>query len=164
MGTVSIQDLVLPVNTNTYFLGSSSTCYYLELLSRSVIGLISYLSFISSLYLAVPGLSCDMSDLELGHVGSSSLTRVKPRPPVLGALSLSHWTTRQVPHLLSFSAWCPVLLETHLKICLGLIFCRFGVGVEVVERGKSGCSQIEGKCGLCYPILAKSRGSPDMVL
>lgn len=49
--------------TQTYFLGSSSRCYYLELLSRSIMGLILYLSFINSLYLAVPGLSCDMSNL-----------------------------------------------------------------------------------------------------
>ena len=27
------------------------------------------------------------------HVGSSSLTRMEPRPPTLGAWSLSYWTT-----------------------------------------------------------------------
>ena len=33
----------------------------------------------------------------LWHVGSSSLTRDRTWAPALGAWSLSHWTTRQVP-------------------------------------------------------------------
>ena len=33
----------------------------------------------------------------LQHVGASTLTRIKPRPPALEVLSLSHWTTREVP-------------------------------------------------------------------
>ena len=38
-----------------------------------------------------------MWDLQGQHVGSSSLTCSEPRPPELGAWSLSHWTTREVP-------------------------------------------------------------------
>ena len=34
---------------------------------------------------------------ELQRVGSISLTRIKPRPPALGAQTLSHGTTREVP-------------------------------------------------------------------
>ena len=48
---------------------------------------------LKNIYLAVLGLSCGTRDLYLQHVGSSSLTR----PPALGAQSLSHWTTREVP-------------------------------------------------------------------
>ena len=33
----------------------------------------------------------------LRHVGSSSLTRDGAWPPALGAQSLNHWTTREVP-------------------------------------------------------------------
>ena len=41
-------------------------------------------------FLAVLDLSCGMQDL-------SSPTRTEARPPALGAQSLSHWTTREVP-------------------------------------------------------------------
>ena len=34
---------------------------------------------------------------QLWHVGSSSLTGIKPGPPALGAQSLSNWTTKEVP-------------------------------------------------------------------
>ena len=34
---------------------------------------------------------------QLQHVGFSSLTGIKPRPPALGLQSLSHWTIRGVP-------------------------------------------------------------------
>ena len=46
------------------------------------------------MYLAVPGLSCGMWDLQpsLRYVGSSSLTRDRTQPPALGVHSLSHWT------------------------------------------------------------------------
>ena len=33
----------------------------------------------------------------MGHVGSSSQTRVEHGPPALGAWTLSHWTTRESP-------------------------------------------------------------------
>ena len=43
-------------------------------------------------------LSCGMQTLTCGmRVGSSSLTRDEPRLPALGAQSLNHWTTREVP-------------------------------------------------------------------
>ena len=34
---------------------------------------------------------------QLGHVGSSSLTRDQTQVPALGSGSLSHWITREVP-------------------------------------------------------------------
>ena len=39
---------------------------------------------------------------KLRHVGSSSLTRDGTRLPALGAQSLSHWTTREVPTICSY--------------------------------------------------------------
>ena len=42
----------------------------------------------------------------LQHVGSSSLTSVEPGPPALGAQSLSHWTTGEVPFTALFVFWC----------------------------------------------------------
>ena len=47
-------------------------------------------SKISFIYLAVLSLSCSMQDLV-------SWPGIEPGPPVLGAQSLSHWTTREVP-------------------------------------------------------------------
>ena len=38
-----------------------------------------------------------MQDLQLWHVGSSSLTRDQTWAPALGAKSFSHWTTRGSP-------------------------------------------------------------------
>ena len=64
-----------------------------------------------SIYLAVPGLSCDTQNLQslfqpagssvaackllVVSMGSSSLTRDQTRSPALGAWSLSHWATRK---------------------------------------------------------------------
>ena len=45
---------------------------------------------ISLIYLAALGLSCSMQGLVLSP-------RVEPGPSVLGAQSLSHWTTKEVP-------------------------------------------------------------------
>ena len=44
------------------------------------------------MYLAVPGLSCSMWNLV-------PWPAIKPRPSALGARSLSHWTSREVPVL-----------------------------------------------------------------
>jgi len=66
------------------------------------------------IYLAVPGLSCGMwypqsllwhtgsvfiSGMELCQARSSSLIKDQTRPPVLGAQSLNHWTSREIPML-----------------------------------------------------------------
>ena len=70
--------------------------------------------------LAVPGLNCGRKDLpsSLGHagylVGARSLScgmwdpvpwpGIEPRPHALGAQSISHWTTREVPEEYCFKA------------------------------------------------------------
>ena len=57
------------------------------------------ISFCLNIYL----LGCAGSSLQ--HVGSSSLTRDGTLgPPVSGVWSLSHWTTREVPQLVSFKS------------------------------------------------------------
>ena len=70
--------------------------------------------FVFSIFLAALGLSCGMQDLwsSSHHTGSFgyslrtlscgmwdlvSWPGIKPRPPALGAWSLSHWTTRKAP-------------------------------------------------------------------
>ena len=72
--------------------------------------------------LAVPGLSCSTQDLCCSmrdllvvacrllscgmHVGSVPLLGIEPKPPTLGAWSLTHWTTREVPPLgFGTSSW-----------------------------------------------------------
>ena len=59
----------------------------------------SCISFFFLSYVFALGLSCDTWDRPslLQRVGSSSLARMEPRPPALGAWSLSHWTTRNIP-------------------------------------------------------------------
>ena len=48
--------------------------------------------FLMFIYLAVLGLRCNMWDLV-------RLPGIKPGLPALGARSLSHWTTRDVPEI-----------------------------------------------------------------
>ena len=46
------------------------------------------------------GLSCSMQNLFFlvaAYMGSRNLPGIKPRPPALGAWSLSYWITREVP-------------------------------------------------------------------
>ena len=87
----------------------------------------SYIVFILFIYLAVPNLSCSPQDLwsSLQHLGSSvaacrifswgmktlsfsmwdlvSCPGIKPEPLALGAQSLSHWTTTEIP--LTYCWW-----------------------------------------------------------
>ena len=56
---------------------------------------------LKNIYLFVLGLSCGIWELV-------PWPGIKPRPPALGAQSLSHWTTREVSHfsiVLFFSFW-----------------------------------------------------------
>ena len=49
------------------------------------------------IYLAMLGLSCSMRILSCGMWDLVPSPGIKPRPSVLGAWSLNHWTTREVP-------------------------------------------------------------------
>ena len=61
-------------------------------------------------YLATLGLSCSTHDLRSSVAACKDLVPwpgIKPGPPVLGAWSLSHWTTKKVP-------WGPLLIKLFL--------------------------------------------------
>ena len=49
------------------------------------------------IYLAALGLSCGMQDLSCGMWDLVPRPGIEPGPPALGARSLNHWTTREVP-------------------------------------------------------------------
>ena len=67
--------------------------------------------FVKGIYLAVLGLSCGTRNLCCSIFSHGMWTlgcgmwdlvprpEIEPRPPALGAQSLSHWTTREVPNL-----------------------------------------------------------------
>ena len=58
------------------------------------------------IYLAVSSLNCCMQDIWFWCLGSSSLARDWSQAPWgLGAQSLSHWTTREIPILIFYSNW-----------------------------------------------------------
>ena len=73
----------------------------------SLLFLIFYFLIYLLIYLAVSGLSCHMRRIFSCGMGTLSCNMwdlapwpgIKPRPPVLEAWSLSHWTTREVPHI-----------------------------------------------------------------
>ena len=62
------------------------------------------------LYVVAPGLRCGMQDifscsmrtLSCGTWDLAPWPGIKPRSPALGAWSLSHWTTREVPRFAFF--------------------------------------------------------------
>ena len=65
--------------------------------------------FLIFIYLAAPGLGCNMRDLV-------PWPGVKPRPSALGARSLSYWTTREVPLLPIFN--CNMFFVFLLLSCM----------------------------------------------
>ena len=69
--------------------------------SWQTLRLLSPKSFLKYLliYLAVLGLSCSTQGLQLQYVGLNSLASDRTWAPALGAESLSHWTTREVPKI-----------------------------------------------------------------
>ena len=71
------------------------------------------------IYLAVPGLGCAMWTLSDGMQHLVPWPGIEPRPPALGAQSLSHWATREVPH--------PTLLSLGLFHRYLLPFCSVEV-------------------------------------
>ena len=54
------------------------------------------------IYVTAPGLSCSTWDLV-------PWPGIEPSPPALGARSLSHWTTKEIPRYSFFDAAIPVL-------------------------------------------------------
>ena len=73
-------------------------------------------------YLFVPGLSCSMWDLVLWP-------GIKPRPPTVGAWSLSCWTTREVPKIFKKFFKFSLSFDSHLlkfsHICINVYIYTF---------------------------------------
>ena len=70
-------------------------------------------------------LSCSLQTLSCSiHVGSSSLTRDRTRPPALGGWNLNHCATREVPTLVLFDVGSELgsrkhrPLRSHFRLCL----------------------------------------------
>ena len=59
--------------------------------------------------------ACSMWDL-------SSSTRIKPTPPAVGAQSLNHWTTREVP-CIHFSMHTYARERVHRRVCVCVRVC-----------------------------------------
>ena len=57
------------------------------------------------IYLTVPGLSCIMRTLSCGMLALVLWPGIELETPALGTRSLSHWTTRKVPEVLSFNVY-----------------------------------------------------------
>ena len=61
----------------------------------------------------MPGLSCSRQELSCVMWDLFHWPGIKPRAPALGAQSLNHWTTRNIPHI-SFS-------NSHFKFSKGFL-------------------------------------------
>ena len=84
------------------------------------------------LYLAGPRFGCGMQNHFSCHMWDLvPWPESKPRPPALGARSLSHWTTKEVPHLeyfyvytsVWFIAFCHIQYFTRLHVRGMVISC-----------------------------------------
>ena len=54
---------------------------------------------------------CGMQTLRCGRLHLVPGLGIEPWPPILGAQSLSPWTTREVPNLILYDAWIALLSE-----------------------------------------------------
>ena len=52
---------------------------------------------------------------------------IEPQPPALGAWSLSHWTTREVPLLESWAIHCAQNLGCESRVCVCVCVCVRGI-------------------------------------
>ena len=83
------------------------------------------------IYLAAPGLSCDIQALSCGLWDLVPWPGIELRPQALGAWSLGHWTTREVPKNTLFSDFRDwTVWETGLQVLLN------GKGVNKSEGRK----------------------------
>ena len=58
-----------------------------------------FFKFYLFIYLAAPGLTCSVRALSCGIRDLVPWPGIEPGPPALGAWSLNHWTTREVPKI-----------------------------------------------------------------
>ena len=83
-------------------------------------------------------LSCGMQTLSCGmHVGSSSLTRDRTQTPALGAQSLNHGTTREVPEVPLKTRLCIRELADPSNSCHGFQVPRNASCKASLSKGKA---------------------------
>ena len=95
-----------------------------------------YLFFIF-IYLAVLDLSCSILSLHCGMWDLVPWPGIEPRPPALGAPSLIHWTTREIPYTWHFKL---VILGKkgiiNEILSLNLRFNSFSTILQKLDPGK----------------------------
>ena len=96
ISTVHVWQYQLPVLNITETSQGGPACYFLSFFQTSYF-------FLIFIYLTEPDLSCSMITLNWGRWDLVPCPGIKPVLPALGAWSLSHWTTREVPCLLLFT-------------------------------------------------------------
>ena len=118
----------------------------------------SQLQQADSLVAACGLLSCGMRTLSCGmHVGSISLTRDQTWAPALGAWSLNHCTTREVPGEISF-----IYLFIYLFIYFYFWLCWVFVSVRGLSLVAASGGHSSSRCAglsLLRPLLLRSTGS-----
>ena len=92
-----------------------------------------FLFFFKLFYLFALGLTCSMWDLVPWLV-------IKPGPPTLGARSLSHWTTREVP--LGSFLWG---LRHKVKVCFVLFFSCSSVCINFISSARRTQEGLRGR-------------------
>ena len=113
---------------------------------------LSFKKIFTFIYLAAPGLSCNKWDLV-------SWPETKPRPPALGAWSLSHWTTREVFAsslwvCSSHSLWVWLLIERSPSLF-------WKAPPSVYKAAAAAAAKLLQSCPtLCDPIDGSPPGSP----
>ena len=114
-----------------FLTGSSFQILLCFSLSSSLHRSLTFISFKKYMYLfiylAAPGLGCGMWTLSCSRWNLIPWLGIEPRPPALGAWSLSHWTTREVLKLhfsRSHVTVLPNLMNISLYIFLDLFLTK----------------------------------------
>ena len=72
---------------------------------------------------------------------------MEPVPPALSVQSLSHWTTREAPHFLSYSELIPFFLKFYSSVSLVVLGLRCCSRVSAVAAS-GGCPLV----AVCGPL------------
>ena len=74
--------------------------------------------------MAAPGLNCSMQTLSCDTWDRVPRPGIKPGPPVLGAWSRNHWTTREIPAWCFFNMSCSRKKKHHLSDHFAMSTCQ----------------------------------------
>ena len=124
------------------------------------------------IYLSSPGISCSTQDFQSSwqHVRplsssmqtlSCSMWNLVPRPemdpgsPALGARSLCHWTTREVPHIVS--RWCGLRKERPLLEHKAHAACHDVSSLSLTQESDVFCRHVP-KCDWVNMLHCKQGG------